>query len=273
MIRPLSARCALLFVLLPSVALFSSVGLASTIPIPKPRPASPVLPAVAATSTQPGDLPVKEAAPIVPVPKPRPLPTKLEDVDLKVAKLAGLPGEEVECRNRLTAMGVHFSPAGRIDGADGCGIAYPIKITGLPGGVKLSGRTVLGCEASEALASWTTKVVVPQAKKQFGKVLTGIDQYANYVCRTRNSQNGTKLSEHAKGNAIDLGRFHLSDGTVVDVGSEPDTGTPEQLFLKVLRDEGCAYFTTVLGPGSDDFHSDHFHFDMAKRRRGYRYCK
>ncbi|MEM6464234.1 MAG: extensin family protein [Pseudomonadota bacterium] len=209
----------------------------------------------------------------LPVPTPRPEQGNPTDVTAKIGKVDELPVEEAACRDRLTAMGVSFKPAKRIDGTGGCGVAYPISIERLPQGIALSGRTVLGCEVSEALANWTVSVAVPEAEKQFGAKLTAIDQYASYVCRTRNSQAGAKLSEHAKGNAIDLGRFRMADGTVVDVASDPESGTPEQAFLQTLREEGCTYFTTVLGPGSDGFHNSHFHFDVAKRRSGYRYCK
>ncbi|MEM9107657.1 MAG: extensin family protein, partial [Pseudomonadota bacterium] len=134
-------------------------------------------------------------------------------------------------------------------------------------------RAIMGCEVSESLANWTVKVAIPQAKLKFGKPLTEIEQYASYVCRSRNSLRGARLSEHAKGNAIDLGRFHLADGTVVDVASDADEDSPEQRFLQVLRDEGCTYFKTVLGPGSDPYHDTHFHFDMAQRRNGSHYCR
>jgi hypothetical protein len=35
----------------------------------------------------------------------------------------------------------------------------------------------------------------------------------------------------------------------------------------------CARFTTVLGPGSDGYHEDHVHVDLAERRGGYRICE
>ena len=271
MIGIVSARSALFLSVLNCAALISGDVFASNVPVPKPRPAAEGVKAAGIQIVKTDEAP--SAEPDIPVPKWRPQNSEPAEIDEKVAKLDGLPAEESACRDRLTALGVAFAPAERIDGANGCGIAYPINVTGLPQGVKLSGRTLLGCEASEALANWTIKVVVPEAEKRFGEKLTGIDQYASYVCRTRNSQAGSKLSEHAKGNAIDLGRFRLSDGTVIDVGSKPEKGTPEELFLQVLREEGCTYFKTVLGPGSDIFHSDHFHFDMAKRRRGGHYCR
>ncbi|MCY6380264.1 extensin family protein [Hoeflea prorocentri] len=209
----------------------------------------------------------------VPVPKSKPSPQEIKPPVPKAAQRPGLPDEERTCRKRLEKAGVRFHPVKRIYGKNGCGIRYPVEVTRLPDNVRLSGRTVLSCPAAEALAGWSAKSAGPEARKRFGSDLVKIDQYASYDCRTRNSQKGSKLSEHAKGNAIDLGRFHMSDGTVVDVASRPKKGAPEQLFLKALRKSGCTFFTTVLGPGSDAFHDDHFHFDVAKRRSGYRYCK
>jgi hypothetical protein len=40
-----------------------------------------------------------------------------------------------------------------------------------------------------------------------------------------------------------------------------------------LKRSTCARFTTVLGPGSDGYHEDHVHVDLAERRSGYRICQ
>jgi hypothetical protein len=40
-----------------------------------------------------------------------------------------------------------------------------------------------------------------------------------------------------------------------------------------LRKTTCARFITVLGPGSDGYHEDHVHVDLAERRSGYRICQ
>ncbi|WP_419912964.1 extensin family protein [Hoeflea sp.] len=218
-------------------------------------------------------LPAAAQATSVPVPTPKPPVGTRTEGGQKPANSFGLPKEEIACRKRLEGLGVRFSPVKRITEKKGCGIRYPIEISQLPGGIILSGRAVLNCETGEALAKWTAKAAAPEAKKRLGAGLKKIDQYASYHCRTRNSLKGTKLSEHSKGNAVDLGRFHLTDGRVIDVSSQPKKGSAEARFLKELRDAGCTFFTTVLGPGSDIYHDTHFHFDIAKRRNGSRYCK
>jgi hypothetical protein len=44
-------------------------------------------------------------------------------------------------------------------------------------------------------------------------------------------------------------------------------------FREELRKDACAKFTTVLGPGSDGYHEEHIHLDLAERRNGYRICQ
>ena len=44
-------------------------------------------------------------------------------------------------------------------------------------------------------------------------------------------------------------------------------------FLEDIRKAACPHFTTVLGPGSDPYHGDHFHVDVLQRKGGYRICQ
>ena len=40
-----------------------------------------------------------------------------------------------------------------------------------------------------------------------------------------------------------------------------------------IRASACARFSTVLGPGSDGYHEDHVHLDLAERHNDYRMCQ
>jgi hypothetical protein len=40
-----------------------------------------------------------------------------------------------------------------------------------------------------------------------------------------------------------------------------------------MRTSVCTRFATVLGPGSDGFHEDHIHVDLAERHSSYRICQ
>jgi len=44
-------------------------------------------------------------------------------------------------------------------------------------------------------------------------------------------------------------------------------------FRERLRKTTCARFSTVLGPGSDGYHENHVHVDLAERAGGHRMCQ
>jgi hypothetical protein len=45
------------------------------------------------------------------------------------------------------------------------------------------------------------------------------------------------------------------------------TPSPEAAFLRRLHKGACGTFGTVLGPDANEAHRDHFHFDLAARKR------
>jgi hypothetical protein len=47
---------------------------------------------------------------------------------------------------------------------------------------------------------------------------------------------------------------------------------PEAAFLRRLHRGACETFSTVLGPDANEAHRNHFHFDLAARKRGP-YCQ
>ena len=61
----------------------------------------------------------------------------------------------------------------------------------------------------------------------------------------------------------------LANGEVVGL---TDPQVPKD-FREGLKQSVCARFTTVLGPGSDGYHEEHVHVDLAERRGGYRICE
>lgn len=156
----------------------------------------------------------------------------------------------------------------RIDGAGACGIDQPVRINSVAG-VQLKNAVRVNCKAARAFADWTEKTAKPSAEVM-GALLTHMRPVASYACRARNNQRGARLSEHAKGNAIDIADFTFSDGKTVSVlkGWRGEGST----YLRRVWKGACGTFGTVLGPESDRFHQDHFHFDVAKHRGGP-YCR
>jgi len=158
----------------------------------------------------------------------------------------------------------------RIRGEGACGVARPVRITAV-GGIALTGaRATVNCDTAEALSRWVERAVKPATRRANGGVAS-MRVAASYSCRTRNSQRGAKLSEHAKGNAIDISSFTFADGTVLTVEDDWGNGQGGRMLSEMHR-KACGPFTTVLGPNADRFHQDHFHFDVEKRRSGT-YCR
>jgi hypothetical protein len=159
----------------------------------------------------------------------------------------------------------YIQPAREISGPGICGLVQPYKIAGLVGGtVQLNSQATLGCPVTEALENWLEAVVQPAALARFGQPVTQIDSMGSYACRAINNQRGAKLSEHAFGNALDIGAFELADGRRIVIRKDWTRGEEqEKAFLREAHVGACDHFTTVLGPGSNVFHYDHFHVDLA----------
>jgi hypothetical protein len=47
----------------------------------------------------------------------------------------------------------------------------------------------------------------------------------------------------------------------------------EEQFLKRVHERSCENFKTVLGPEANEDHRNHFHLDLAHRKRGAHYCR
>ncbi|MEM6341348.1 MAG: extensin family protein, partial [Pseudomonadota bacterium] len=73
------------------------------------------------------------------------------------------------------------------------------------------------------------------------------------------------------GRAIDISAFYLRDGTEVSVLTGWNARSTSRAMRQMHR-AACGPFGTVLGPESDRFHRDHFHFDTAQHRGGA-YCR
>jgi hypothetical protein len=124
----------------------------------------------------------------------------------------------------------------------------------------------LRCPIAETVALWVQNDLGP-AMAEFESPPTAVTNHGSYDCRGRNNHAGAKISEHGRGNALDLGPIKLANGSVVDLTKR----SIPQPFRQRLRDATCRRFNTVLGPGSDAYHADHIHVDLAERAHGYQH--
>ncbi|WP_425417369.1 extensin family protein [Oricola indica] len=247
-----------------------------------------LIPFVLAASDVPG---------VVPLPVEKPERAKAEDApsrekavdkkDTEKEQIAPEPPEPVDpppsapdeaalaaCEAQLETLGTVFKRQDGVDGPGICGLPASYSVDEIVRGISIAPTTQMRCRTVLATARWIDEVVIPAAKVLGDDVrLTGIRQASTYVCRTRNSQPGAKISEHARGNAVDVRQFEFDGHDPMPIQPQQRKGSPEEAFQKAVRAGACLHFTTVLGPGSDAFHDDHLHMDLAQRRSGYRLCQ
>jgi hypothetical protein len=186
--------------------------------------------------------------------------------------MGGMPASEKACRQRLQKLGVTFRDVPRISKGRSCGIAWPVEVSGLSGGIRIKPAAQVNCQITEAFARWVRQELVPSTRTRYLSGVSAIHQMSSYSCRTMNSRRGASMSEHAKGNAIDVGKIVLKNGKAIAIEKKGFFAFREKGLLKSVRSDSCKYFSTVLGPGSDRYHKDHFHFDLRARKSGYRHC-
>jgi hypothetical protein len=228
-------------------------------PVPPPRPAD-LAPAPAPTAQEPA----------IPVPPPTP-PERPADLSGEAAlALKVAPPDDEACRVRLKRLGVSFDPLPPI--AEGqCTAPLPLKITALADGVALQPAATLTCRAAEGLARWITEVQVA-AQRTFASPLKAVEIGGSYVCRGQNHDADAKLSEHAFANGVDVMGFAIAGRANLQVREAP-SDADEASFLKTTRGSACGFFRTVLGPGLNAAHANHFHLDERERPAGHRLCE
>jgi hypothetical protein len=216
------------------------------IPLPRPRPLG------------------LDPTPTIPLPPLRPsIPPTVETPE---------PAPPSPCVLRLTADIAIVEPLPPIVAANGCGIDDPVRLSAVMSKDKvriaITPAATLRCTTAEAVAHWVREDVASIAAT-LGAPLGGVANFDSYECRGRNRVVGAKLSEHGKGNAIDIRALTLANGKSYELTDmQVDKDARER-----LKASACARFTTVLGPASDGFHENHIHVDLAERRGGYRLCQ
>ena len=209
------------------------------------------------------------AALAVPLPRPRPA---------EAATAAPPPEASAEepapsaCRLRLTAELAVAPSLPPVVGPGECGVEDGVRLETVllrdKTRVAVTPPAIVRCTFAEAVVSWVREDLAP-ALRHLGSALRSIDNYAAYDCRGRNRIVGAQLSEHGKGNALDIRSLKMVNGAVVEL-TDPHVSKD---FRERLRKSTCARFHTVLGPGSDGYHENHVHVDLADRRGGYRMCQ
>jgi hypothetical protein len=222
---------------------------------------------------------------LVPLPRPRPANAPTVEPETPAAEEqtppeAGKPAEQAApvppplsaCRAALTEAIAIAPSIPDIKAAGGCGGVDLVRLEAvvLPDKRLVSVRpaAILRCAMASAIADWIRIDMAPLAAS-LGSVVSDLDNFDSFECRGRNRVVGARLSEHGRANALDVRSLKLASGQSISL---TDRTVPRELRENVLRSV-CARFSTVLGPGSDWYHEDHIHLDLAERNNNYRICQ
>ena len=177
---------------------------------------------------------------------------------------AGLPTGQ--CLGQLSGRGVDYRRIDDFGSRDGCGITTAIELTAST--AVLNQPATLGCPLALALNDYERQVLQPLAQRYFGQHVARIHHLGAYSCRARSGNSG-RLSEHAKGRAIDISAFELADGTIIRVETDWHGRGDRRRFVRAAARGACDLFQVVLSPNHDRAHHDHLHFDIGP----WRLCK
>ena len=270
------------FAALVALVLSGSLAAAASIPLPRPRPLAPQAAAPAAGSNLEADAPSaknEEAGPAAGAnadgATPDGVPTDGAPADVKPAEkkteTAAAPPPPSPCQVALKAI-ASFVPHVPVKGNGQCGIADPVMLEAVTlrdnVHVAINPPAVLRCDMATAITNWVRDEMAPLAA-HLGSPLRGIENYDSYDCRGRNRFVGAKMSEHGRGNALDIKGLKLETGAIAHL-------TDPHIAKEVrddLRKSACGRFMTVLGPGSDGYHEEHIHVDLAERSNDYHICQ
>lgn len=233
----------------------------SRVPLPKPRPAE-------APQVEPGSAAKDDGKSGASPAQPENMATEQKPVSPKPPE----PPPPSACRLAL-GEDIAIAPSiPDIKGPGACGGPDMVRLEAvmLPDRtrVPLKPAGTMRCSMAAAVVDWVRTDMTPLAGSLNTKLLE-IDNFDSFNCRGRNRVQGAKLSEHGRANALDVRGLKLANGQTIAL---TERNTPRALREKVLLSL-CARFPTVLGPGSDGYHEDHIHFDLAERRGDYRICQ
>ena len=255
-------------------------------PLPKPRPADlnsdkAVQPdaQVIGHKPAPAVLPPMVAKPsppavVVPVAPPAPPPVALVPVTPTVPPPASDQGSA--CLAALAATGTSFAPVPQPETSLACQIDTPVHLNSLAtklGVVKLPDQPIVNCAFALKLSQFVDQRMQPLAQQSMGSAVVALGTGPGFDCRGRNGDSSSKMSEHALGDAVDIVYIKLANKSQILVKDALNVQSPSFAFLRDVRALACTEFTTVLGPGANSAHAEHFHIDLEVRRGGYRLCE
>jgi hypothetical protein len=144
------------------------------------------------------------------------LPDKAQAKPAAIAQWSQQDIEQAQarCAALLKGLNVVAVPEQPIREGTECGTAAPMKLVsvGKSPEVALSPPPIVTCDMIAALHRWLERDLQPLARKHLGAPVIRIEAMSSYSCRNAYGRTGSRLSEHGKANAIDIGAFGTARG-------------------------------------------------------------
>ena len=180
------------------------------------------------------------------------------------------------CLAALAAARTSFAPVAQAETSLACQINTPVRLnsfTTSQGVVKLPDKPLFNCAFALKLSQFVDQQMQPLALQSMGSPVVAMGTGPGFNCRGRNGDSGNKMSEHATGDAVDIEYIKFANTSQILVKDSLNVQSLGFAFLRDVRAAACSDFTTVLGPGANAAHAEHFHIDLEVRRGGYRLCE
>lgn len=176
--------------------------------------------------------------------------------------------EDQRCLASLGSAGARYAALPDRYYAPGCHALGSVRLEALAGDRGTFGLANLGpvsCPLADAFAGWARFGVDRAARQILGSPLARIETMGSYSCRA--VAGTTRLSAHARAEAIDVSAFVLADGRRISVRDGWSGGSArEREFLRTVHTSACKRFGTVLGPAYNAAHADHLHVELGDGR-------
>ena len=169
----------------------------------------------------------------------------------------------LQCHADLERQDIGFRALADRQFGGGCSALGAVQLLEI--GTPVTNLGAMTCPLALNFARWSRESVQTAATQWLHSPVRRIETFGTYACRPVNSRSGARLSQHGLANAVDVAAFVLADGrriTVLDGWNGPDERV--RSFLRTVHAAGCRRFNIGLGPDSDSFHRNHFHFDMGR---------
>jgi hypothetical protein len=150
------------------------------------------------------------------------------------------------CFADLAREDVRFSPLPDRDYGGGCTVIGAVQL--IDYGVPTNNLKAMACPLARTFVAWVRNGVAPAAREILGSELVRVDSFGSYACRLTVGTATTRLSEHARANAVDVAAFVLRDGRRITI--ERDWNSEDE---------------NVLGPDYNAAHHNHLHLDRGGR--------